>query len=51
MQALPASVRTKLATDPQYQALLGGMQSVVTGIGAVGSPGTMLDGLHNLRWA
>ncbi len=41
VQALPASVRTQLSTDPQYQALLGGMQSVVTGIGAhVGSPGT-----------
>ena len=34
VQALPASVRTQLATDPQYQALLGGMQAVVTGIGS-----------------
>ena len=49
VQVLPDSVKAQLAKDAQYQALLGGMQSVVDGIGAVGRPGTMLDGLNTLK--
>ena len=46
---LPESVRKQLATNASYQALLAGMQKVVDGIGAVGKPGTMLDGLNQMK--
>ncbi|QWZ09420.1 hypothetical protein KRR39_06530 [Nocardioides panacis] len=57
VQALPASVRTQLSTDQQYQALLGGMQKVVDGIGdptdvtdpATGKPATIFGGLNAIQ--
>ncbi len=38
VKVLPDTVADKLKTDPQYQALLGGMQSVVDGIGDCADP-------------
>ncbi len=43
-RSLPDSVKTQLAKDAQYQALLGGMQSVVDGIGAAGTSRTCSTG-------
>ncbi len=57
VQTLPDSVRTQLATNASYQALLGGMQAVVDGIGkptdvtnpATGQPATLFGGLNAIR--
>jgi putative membrane protein len=53
---LPESVRQQLATNANYQALLGGMQAVVDGIGkptdvtgADGKPATLFGGLNAIR--
>ena len=57
VKTLPDSVRTQLATNASYQALLGGMQAVVDGIGkptdvtnpATGQPATLFGGLNAIR--
>ncbi len=51
--ALPASVRENLQSDPSYQALLGSLQSISTGIGTRGdapTAGTLLGGLNALQY-
>ncbi|MGZ8736796.1 MAG: hypothetical protein ACXWW7_06495, partial [Nocardioides sp.] len=57
VKTLPDSVRQQLATNASYQALLGGMQKVVDGIGqptdvtnpATGQPATLFGGLNAIR--
>jgi putative membrane protein len=57
IQALPASVQAQLATDPQYQALLGALGQVVAGIGTLAdqpqanpADNTLLGGLNGLKY-
>ncbi len=58
VKVLPESVRKQLAANTEYQALLGGMQNVVNGIGnpndvtnpATGQPATIFGGLNAVRY-
>ncbi|HET6168416.1 MAG TPA: hypothetical protein VFE07_16415 [Marmoricola sp.] len=57
IQALPSSVQTQLTSDPQYQALLGALGQVVTGIGTLADQpqanpnnNTLLGGLNGLKY-
>ena len=57
VQALPTSVADELKSNESYQALLGGMQAVVDGIGSptdvtnptTGQPATLFGGLNAIR--
>jgi putative membrane protein len=48
---LPATVQSQLATDPDYQRLLGTLDAVVSGIGTPSSTGsdTLMGGLFQVR--
>jgi putative membrane protein len=57
VDALPASVRTTLAKDVQYQTLLGSLQAIADGVGKktdLPTAGTLLGGInavqYGMRW-
>lgn len=57
VKALPAQVSAQVQNDPQYQALLGALSQVVSGIGTLGdqptadpTKNTLLGGLNGLKY-
>lgn len=53
VKALPASLQSQVATDPQYLALVGALKSISDGIGTTAdapTAGTILGGLNGIQY-